>query len=385
MEFNSSPCNISNQLHLRCQSIRSADQNRVIRIGPELRNWIDYQSEFPYTPGVPPLHQQPELIWLMKNLCLRFCFHLAALIALPFASGAQGSLTPPGPPAPTMKTLNQIDPGTPISAIPYNITNSGSYYLTTNLTGTSGILIYTNNVTLDLRGFTVSGNNSGEGILAEVDTTNIVVRNGFITQWNDGLYAAYSENCRFEHLTVSRNAYAFIGGDAVIASDCLVEENSQVGMEFNSGAIITRCVARYNGNDGIDAGTEANVSDCIASYNATDEIFIDRGLVRDCVAEGNTNSGIATFINGLVLNNKCLNNKVAGIVSTSGNNRIDGNDLTANGYGILLSAATANLVIRNTASQNTTNYNIEAGNTVAPIVPSAGIGTNTNPYANLSY
>jgi parallel beta-helix repeat protein len=321
----------------------------------------------------------------MKNRYLFLSFQLGALIALPLASRAQGSLTPAGPPAPTMKTLSQIEPGTPISAIPYSITNAGYYYLTTNLIGTSGIVIFTNNVTLDLRGFAMSGNNSGAGILAETDTTNIVVRNGFITQWSEGLYAAFSENCRFEHLTLSQNAFAFTGGDTVIASDCLVEGNSQQGLEVNSGAVITHCIARYNGSEGINAGTEANVSDCVASYNATDGIFIDRGMVRDCLVEGNTNSGIVAFINVLVLNNKCLNNKIAGITSTSGGNRIDGNDVTGNTYGILLSASTGNLVTRNSATQNTTNYNIEAGNTVAPVVLGTSIGTNTNPYANLSY
>jgi hypothetical protein len=73
---------------------------------------------------------------------------------------AQGSLTPPGAPAPTMKTLAQIEPRTPIASLPFTITNAGSYYLTTNLVGTSGtngITIASGNVTLDLEGFALLG------------------------------------------------------------------------------------------------------------------------------------------------------------------------------------------------------------------------------------
>jgi parallel beta-helix repeat protein len=321
----------------------------------------------------------------MKNHFSPVCFQLAALIALPFASMAQGSLTPPGPPAPTMKTLNQIDPGTPISAIPFNITIPGSYYLTTNLTGTSGIEIQTNNVTLDLRGFTLSGNGSSFGVLADSNTTNIVVRNGILTRWFEGLYAAFSEDCRFEHLNFSRNGYGLLAGNTVIASDLSAERNSQDGLDFGSGSIITHCVSRYNSGYGINADTEATVTGCIGSYNGSDGILIDRGLVRECLAEANTNNGINAFINCLVVNNKCLNNKAAGITSGSGGNRIDGNDVTGNGFGILLSGATGNLITRDSASGNTTNYSIGAANTTAPIISGAGIATATNPFANLSY
>jgi hypothetical protein len=70
---------------------------------------------------------------------------------------AQGPLTPPpGAPAPTMKTLEQIEPRTPISALPFTISSPGSYYVSGDLVVVAnqhGISIDASNVTLDLGGF----------------------------------------------------------------------------------------------------------------------------------------------------------------------------------------------------------------------------------------
>lgn len=84
----------------------------------------------------------------MKN-CMRNLFVALALLALSILNPqlstafAQGSLTPPpGAPAPTMITLQQIEPRTPISSVPFTITTPGSYYLTTNLYSPSGKRYY---------------------------------------------------------------------------------------------------------------------------------------------------------------------------------------------------------------------------------------------------
>ena len=84
-----------------------------------------------------------------------------------------GPLSPPaGAPAQTMKSLDQMEPRTPLVAgAPgvfiatgafgtgtININASGSYYLTANLTvtGSDGIRINSSGVTLDLCGFTIT-------------------------------------------------------------------------------------------------------------------------------------------------------------------------------------------------------------------------------------
>ena len=139
-------------------------------------------------------------------------FALATLLAFPRLF-AQGDLTPPpGPPMPTMKTLDQLDAKletrTPISALPFTISQPGSYYMTGNLMGVAGqdgITIAASDVTLDLMGFALTGvAGSLKGVRISGGAFNIAVRNGTVRSWGgEGVDAASAANGQYQDLRLT--------------------------------------------------------------------------------------------------------------------------------------------------------------------------------------
>lgn len=136
------------------------------------------------------------------NPFFRALYATSAFRLLALSAAAQGQLAPPGAPAPTMKTLDQVEPRTPVQGLaavpPYIITQPGSYYLTGNITVSTGdaIRIQASGVTLDLNGFqitsTLTGSSLGTAISINGAASRITIRNGSIvsgsTVAQDGSY-----------------------------------------------------------------------------------------------------------------------------------------------------------------------------------------------------
>ncbi len=118
-------------------------------------------------------------------------------LAVPSAF-AQGPLTPPGAPAPTMKTLDQIRPGIPITNLPFTISSWGHYYLTGNLTvfdtNQPAITVSAGGVTIDLNG---AGNN--EGGIAVYGSANRIEGNHVSSNADKGIWLLAGGNTVFKN------------------------------------------------------------------------------------------------------------------------------------------------------------------------------------------
>ena len=352
---------------------------------------------------------------------------------------AVGDLNPPaGAVAATGKRLTEIEPRIALNATNtpgifdcvFLIAEPGSYYLTGNLQGVAGkhgIKVVSSNVKIDLNGFDVvgaAGMGPYDGILALGNPIeNINVRNGTVRGWGDeGLDLAAAQYSRVDDLTANGNVGdGIITGPLSIVRGCSANANSGAGIRTASGSTIERCVAGFNvvacilagstnsvtgcsayasASTGILTGTSCNVTACTTSNNNGVGISVGNGSsVFDCTSRGNLTDGILASSATLIRGNHCAFNggggDGAGIHVTSGDCRIEGNNCTGADRGIDVDA-TGNVILRNTCSGNTTNWDIVAGNAFGPIVlttAGAAVAGNTatsslgstDPNANFTY
>jgi hypothetical protein len=231
---------------------------------------------------------------------------------------AQGPLTPPGLPAPSMKTLDQIEARTPISATvtpgagPYfTISQPGSYYLTGNITVTTGsaiVITAASDVSIDLNGFTIASTstigNDGYAIFIPIYFNRLTVRNGSIRSGTTVSNQAVVTSAGFTYGIVSQYGLqeALISGLHVsgccssgimvegqgIIENCTASNNGVDGIFCRNGSV-TGCTARLNGADGI-VTILSSVTSCSAFNNGHHGINASSSVVVHCVASGNSTS-----------------------------------------------------------------------------------------------
>jgi len=284
----------------------------------------------------------------MNAINLKTAVVACAAIALHVSTAvAQGPLAPPGPPAPLFKTLEQIEPRRPISSLPFAITQSGSYYVTTNLVGVAGqngISINADGVTIDLMGFELRGvGGSLSGIFLNAGL-RVYIYNGTIRGWGqDGVNGNGGAASILERLRVAsngRNGIAINSGSHV--RQCISSGNTLVGILTSNHVEVDDCISGGNGTHGIQCGTGSNVRRCLTTGNNGSGITgsgLDGFNILDCNSEVN-GGGINIIGQAIVRNSFARSNRVSGITvgdgsSVTGCNASDtGTTATPTAHGI---------------------------------------------------
>ena len=253
----------------------------------------------------------------------------AVLFTSTLAALGQGALIPPGGPAPSMRTLDQIydkigagggDARTDVLTLPpdanalHAITQPGSYYLTTNILGLSGgficgIAIEADNVTLDLNGFALLGNGDNySGIWVWGMRTNITIVNGTVSDWgNANIWADMGAQLRVERVRMNGSKSMYYAGlyapytEQCVVKDCQAQGNLGRGYYCGAGALLSSCQAAGNGGGGFWLGPGASLQDCQASANTTAGFVVGgAATLKTCQALANTGRGFSVNDGGLL-------------------------------------------------------------------------------------
>ncbi|QDU86186.1 hypothetical protein Pla163_33360 [Planctomycetes bacterium Pla163] len=336
--------------------------------------------------------------------------------------------TPAAPaPAPAPASVAHVITSLPVEIQrPGSYVVAGNLDLATNGVG---ITITANDVVLDLGGHTLEGLASGRaGILITSGVQNVRIRNGAILGWGNAVHASFATDCRLSDLSTSDTlGTGFIVGDRFVVERCTAIDCTLNGIIVGSNSIVVdctvtgaglpgivcavpdlsdlgdgtsfiRCVSNANAG-GIFAGFDTRCVDCSTSFNAPgfgisvtagsvvtgctsrlndgDGIVIEPcnyaatcsegAVIEDCVASGNTGSGInAMTLGSRVVGCVANENLERGIVVFAGSS-VQASIASGNGsHGFLLpvgqpgSAVLDCLAERNGASSGGTGDGINA-------------------------
>jgi hypothetical protein len=178
----------------------------------------------------------------------------------------------------------------------FNLTNPGSYYLTSDIYCLdTGIVVYSDNITIDLNGFALIGTqDTGKyyGILLK-KIKNVEIKNGTIRDFPN------------------RGIKSFDTIQEIRLLDLRVINNNGCGM----------C---------LDYMSEYLIENCIVSSNKGNAFCLgDFGMVKSNIVTNNKGAGIIALKNSIILDNNVNNNGSTGIISRD-NSRIEGNTVYNN-------------------------------------------------------
>lgn len=250
------------------------------------------------------------------------------------------------------------------AGFPIEITNSGSYRLTSDLDvteaddapNTDGILVNVSDVSLDLNGFSISGpvscdstpatscSNTGSGNGVSVDFSanptpqDVTLRNGTIRG-------------------MGNNGIGLPEGSRVINVHAV--ENGDVGMRIDSSGSIRDIVARRNGSSGIHIGPSSTAVNIHSAGNGHDGASVgEDSLISHSAFLQNRAHGVFGSTNITVRDSAISGNGFAGVDLSSGNSVLDSEVNNNGGAGV---TGGNQMIIENTASRGNASHGIIVG------------------------
>jgi hypothetical protein len=246
------------------------------------------------------------------------------------------------------------------AGFPVEISNPGSYRLTSNLTqptpNTPVISINAGEVDVDLNGFAIQGANvypgppggnctaSGTGVGVVSSIRRVAVRNGHVRgMGSDGI--VLTNTAHVERIVAEDNC-----GDGVrvgvgsLVIDTIARANRRDGIQPGSVTVVRNCVAASNGENGVNGSSSDIVVDgCVADSNGLDGVVGGAGSqIRGCLTLLNGDDGIEVQSSGLVIESVANDNADVGI--EGGGTLVQGN-ATARGLSVAVDNTNAPLTV----------------------------------------
>lgn len=317
---------------------------------------------------------------------------LSLILALP--AFGQGSLTPPGAPGETMKSLDQLEPRTAITQVPVVISNSGSYYFTTNLVcsvpSAQAIRVITNDVSIDLCGFTLEGTPGLPmvGIYQDAQS-GLRVENGFIRGFEGNAINAGGSANIFRNLIIPSGFYGIGTGPLALVEDCAIRNLSNVsggsiGIYCDANSVVRNCaVSDLHGgvtSVGIYMDTDGVVSQCsVANVSHVDAgsargiygsqnlvatacsvrscggigLRAGKGTIRDCISKDNL-IGVSAS-DGVLMEGVIASGSISNGFDVADHCRLTQCIATYNGYQGINVTGSRNVISDSTCTGNTSS------------------------------
>ncbi|HJT80787.1 MAG TPA: hypothetical protein VJ719_06280 [Chthoniobacterales bacterium] len=291
-----------------------------------------------------------------------FVLIISAFQLLSFSAFSQGPLTPPafpapdpalnnlGQPIPSMKTLTQVEPRRPISSAPFTISTPGSYYLTQNLAVANGdaITISTDDVTLDLNGFTISSTANpagGTAIFITSGRANITISHGHVkgqvvfsggnfsgNGFANGIHFTGTSPRNVRVMDVSISGCGSLGINLGVTDSSLVYRSvvRTVGDRGITAAVVDSCTAQETGATAIEAETASNcrgeskgdtgvvavtASNCVGRSESS--TGVDASQANNCRGSSNSGTGLTA---SFATNSSAVSQTGVGLSATTAHN-----------------------------------------------------------------